>query len=104
GEMGPVRNRGMRHGRSHLDRHRALDAGGGEQQVLRAHQDPEDAVRRDPGRARQVMSRAARELRGWIGEALGLLARKPLADEAVHEARKALKKARAALRLLRADL
>jgi polyphosphate kinase 2 (PPK2 family) len=36
----------VRHGRSHLDARRAVDAGRGEQQVLRADQGPEDAMRR----------------------------------------------------------
>ncbi len=47
---------------------------------------------------------ATRELRAAIVEALGRLERTPLSDRSVHEARKALKKARAALRLLRDGL
>jgi CHAD domain-containing protein len=44
---------------------------------------------------------ATRELRAAIVEALARLEQVPLSDHSVHEARKALKKARAALRLLR---
>jgi CHAD domain-containing protein len=49
------------------------------------------------------MNRAARALRASIGDALRLLSRKPVSGKSVHEARKALKKARAALRLLRPE-
>jgi CHAD domain-containing protein len=44
---------------------------------------------------------ATRELRAAIVEALERLEQAPLSDHSVHEARKALKRARAALRLLR---
>ncbi len=47
------------------------------------------------------MNAAARALRASLAEALALLARRPLSDAAVHEARKELKRSRAALRLLR---
>jgi CHAD domain-containing protein len=47
---------------------------------------------------------ATRELRAAIVEALERLEQAPLSDHSVHEARKALKKARAALRLLRDGL
>src|SRR4051812_47720035 len=47
---------------------------------------------------------ATRELRAAIGDALGHLQRLPLSAHSLHEARKALKKARAALRLLRDGL
>jgi CHAD domain-containing protein len=47
---------------------------------------------------------ATRELRAAIVDALEHLQRLPLSDHSVHEARKALKKARAALRLLRDGL
>ena len=47
---------------------------------------------------------ATRELRAAIVEALERLERVPPSDRSVHEARKALKKARAALRLLRDGL
>ncbi len=39
-EMGCLRARGMRHGRSHQHRHRAMDAGRGRGQVFCSHQDP----------------------------------------------------------------
>jgi CHAD domain-containing protein len=47
---------------------------------------------------------ATRELRAAIVEALARLEQAPVSDHSVHEARKALKKARAALRLLRDGL
>jgi CHAD domain-containing protein len=47
---------------------------------------------------------ATRELRAAIVDALEHLQRLPLSDDSVHEARKSLKKARAALRLLRDGL
>lgn len=48
-----------------------------------------------------ALNRAASELTRRTAEARKLLARRPLSDEDVHQARKAVKKARAALRLLR---
>jgi CHAD domain-containing protein len=47
------------------------------------------------------MNPAGSELRECVARARVLLEGRPLSDEAVHEARKALKRARAALRLLR---
>jgi CHAD domain-containing protein len=47
---------------------------------------------------------AARQLLGCIGSSRAELEGQPLSDESVHAARKALKKARAALRLLRPGL
>jgi CHAD domain-containing protein len=47
---------------------------------------------------------AARQLLGCIASSRAQLERQPLSDESVHAARKALKKARAALRLLRPGL
>ncbi len=47
---------------------------------------------------------AERALRESLSRASALVSRKPLSDDAVHEARKALKVARAALRLLRAAI
>ena len=44
---------------------------------------------------------AARRLAEWVGTALAELRRDPLDDRCVHHARRALKKARAALRVLR---
>lgn len=50
------------------------------------------------------MNPAARQLLGCIASARAQLESRPLSDESVHAARKALKKARAALRLLRPGL
>ena len=50
------------------------------------------------------MNPAARQLLGCIASSRAQLERQPLSDESVHAARKALKKARAALRLLRPGL
>lgn len=50
------------------------------------------------------MNRAARELSLCLEQAMAALGPRPLADESVHVARKALKKGRAALRLLRPAL
>ena len=59
-------------------------------------------MRRDK-KARKV-NRAARELSLSLAQAMAALGPRPLADEPVHVARKALKKSRAALRLLRPAL
>ncbi len=65
-------SRGLRHGRSHQHRDRAVDAGRGGGQELRAHQGPEDDRR--PARAR------AEAMSGGLSRA-GVAARQPRADD-----------------------